>query len=136
MMIIMMIMVLPCSNCRKGMLAFFSLSPSETVCTVAWRGRLAQEEDCGGCREKEFRKRKSPSEVTPFESLSMCEFRHSLLSRIELEKVHFAYIEHTWPLYYNDCDLIVPVRLHTNSEAISQLRGLYLCYCCSLFAAQ
>lgn len=57
MMIIMMIMVLPCSNWRKGMLAFSSLSPSETVCTVAWRGRLAQEEDGGGGGEKQ-RKRK------------------------------------------------------------------------------
>lgn len=80
------------------MLAFSSLSPSETVCTVAWRGRLAQEEEGGeggvggwGCRnrekEKEFRKRKSPSKVTPFELFSMCEFRHTLLSRTELERV-------------------------------------------------
>lgn len=46
MMIIMMIMVLLCCNWGKGMLAFISLSPSETVCAV-WRGRLAQEEDGG-----------------------------------------------------------------------------------------
>lgn len=78
MMIIMMIMVLPCSNWRKGMLAFSSLSPSETVCTVAWRGRLTQEEDGGGGlkrRENKFRKRKSPSKVTPSESHSVCEFK-------------------------------------------------------------
>lgn len=48
MMIIMMIMVLPCSKWRKGMLAFSSLSPPETECSVAWRGRLAQQEDGGG----------------------------------------------------------------------------------------
>lgn len=66
MMIIMMIMVLPCSDWRKGMHAFSSLSPSETVCAVAWCGRLAQEEKrSGGAGNKgggkEFRKRKSPS---------------------------------------------------------------------------
>ncbi len=48
MMIITMIMALPWASWRKGMLAFSSLSPLETVCTVAWRGRLAQEEDGGG----------------------------------------------------------------------------------------
>lgn len=48
MMIIMMIMVLPCSDWRKGMHAFSSLSPSETVCAVAWCGRLAQEEKRSG----------------------------------------------------------------------------------------
>lgn len=67
MMIIMMIMVLLCSNWGKGLLAFISLSPSETVCAV-WRGRLAQDEEQGGREtENEFRKRKSPSKVTPSE---------------------------------------------------------------------
>lgn len=138
MMIIMMIMALPCSNWRKGMLAFSSLSPSETVCTVAWRGRLAQEEDGGGGgnREKEFRKRKSPSKVTPSELLSMCEFRHTLLSHIKLEKGEFCIHVHTWSPYYNYCNLIVHVSLHTNTEAIKQLQVLYLCCCCGLFAVQ
>lgn len=52
MMIIMMIMVQPHSNWRKGMLAFSSLSPSETVCTVAWRGRLSRGVGWGGAVRK------------------------------------------------------------------------------------
>ena len=67
------------------MLAFSSLSPSETVCTVAWRGRLAQEEGGGvGGGGLTLKKKKSPSKVT---LNHMCEFRHTLFSRIKLEKV-------------------------------------------------
>lgn len=91
MMIIMMIMVLPCSDWRKGMHAFSSLSPSETVCAVAWCGRLAQEEKRSGGAgnkggKKSLEKENPPQKVTPSESRSMCEFRQKVLSCIR-EKV-------------------------------------------------
>lgn len=135
-MIITMIMVLPCSDWRKGMLAFSSLSPSETVCTVAWCGRLAQEEEWGernGEKEKEFRKRKSPSKVTPSESLSMFEFRHAFLSCIMSGKIQFAFL---CTMQCNYFSVIVRVDSQTNTETIKHWQVPHLCCCCGLFAVQ
>lgn len=113
MMIIMMIMVQPHSDWRKGMLAFSSLSPSETMCTVAWRGRWEACSEGGQKKkeEKQCRKIKFPPKVTPSHLFSICEFRHRLTSHITLVvNMHF------WALYCTYCNFIV----HSHFFVVSQ----------------
>lgn len=100
------------------MLAFSSLKPlrDSVYCSMAWEACSREGGGWvgvlwgGGGMEKEFRKRKSPSKVTPSELLSMREFSQTCtLFTHQVGESSICIRMHTRSLYYSNCNLIVCV---------------------------